>query len=92
MVDCDVSTANGKLRGREVGVPKVVIGLVLDVEWAKKGLLGNVLGSFGLDDGRRADDAGCGKYLLEGWLKAVFVDVVMGGFLADAIATKVWWP
>lgn len=26
---------------------------------------------------------------MEGWLKAVFIDVVMGGFLTDAGATEV---
>ena len=27
--------------------------------------------------------------MLEGWLKAIFVDVVVGGFFADANATEV---
>jgi len=30
MVYCDVSTANGELRRWEVGVPKGVVGLILD--------------------------------------------------------------
>ena len=51
MVDCDVSTANGELRRWEVGVPKGVVGLILDVEWTEEGLLGDVLGGFGLDNG-----------------------------------------
>ena len=51
MVNCDVSTTNGELRRWEVGVPKGVVGLILDVEWPEKGLLGDVLRGFGLDDG-----------------------------------------
>ncbi len=38
MVNCDVSAANGKLRRREVGVPKGVVGLVINVEGPEKGL------------------------------------------------------
>lgn len=51
MVDGDVSATNGKLRRREVGVPKGVIGLVLNVEGTEEGLLDDVMRSFGLDDG-----------------------------------------
>ena len=53
MVDCDVSAANGKLRRREVGIPKGVIGLIfnVDVEGPEEGLVGDVVRGFGLDDG-----------------------------------------
>ena len=51
MVYCDVSTANGEVRRWKVGIPKGVVGLILDVEWPEKRLLGDVLRGFGLDDG-----------------------------------------
>jgi len=51
VVDCDVSAANGKLRRREVGIPKGVIGLIFNVEGPEEGLVGDVVRGFGLDGG-----------------------------------------
>ena len=89
MVNCDVSTTNGKLGRWKVGVSKGVVGLVLDVEWTEEGLLGDVLGGLSLDNGRGTDDSSSGKDLLEGWLEAMLIDIIVSCFLADAIAAEV---
>ena len=47
---------------------------------------------FGFDGGRGWNNTGWGEDVLKDWFEAIFIDGVVGRFLADAVASEVVVP
>ncbi len=92
MVNGKVGTTHGERRGGKVGVVQAMVGFPFDVVWAEERIARDVVLYFGFDSGRRWNNTGCWKDVLEDWLEAIFIDGVVGCFLADAVAAEVVVP
>ena len=86
MVNGKVGTTHGEGRWGKVGVVQAMVGFPFDVVWAEERIGRDVVFYFGFDGGRRWKNTGCGEDVLKNWLEAVFVDGVVGCFLADLSA------
>jgi hypothetical protein len=92
MVNGKVGTTHGEGRWGKVGVVQAMVGFPFNVVWAEERIGRDVVFYFGFDDGRRWNNTGCGEDVLKNWLEAVFVDGVVGCFLADLSAAEVVVP
>ena len=92
MVNGKVGTTHGEGRWGKVGVVQAMVGFPFDVIRPEERIGRDVVLYFGFDGGRRWNNTGCGEDVLKNWLEAVFVDGVVGCFLADLSAAEVVVP